>query len=194
MKIICLSSGGMDSSVLLRMLQNNDHELHPLFVNYGQKSAKQELNAFEKVCKFLKIEGHVIDLDSLKEIKCGLTDKNISAIDFPFFPARNLILMSIGAAYAFNHASDILSVAFLKNSTFPDQTQKFVTDIENTIKTSLGTDFKILTPFIDMDKKEVLQLAKKYNFPLDLTYSCHSGGEKPCGKCMGCLEREKVGV
>jgi 7-cyano-7-deazaguanine synthase len=194
MKIVSLSSGGLDSSILLCVLKKDKHDVHPLFINYGQKSAKHEHDAFFKVCKFLELTGHVINLESLKEIRCGLTDEHISAVDFPYFPARNLILASVGASYAHNHTCDLLSLGFLQNSFFPDQSQKFVLEIENMIKTSLGTDFKVLTPFIDMNKKEVMQLAKKYDFPIDITYSCHSGTEKPCGNCMGCIERNKVNI
>ena len=194
MKIISLSSGGLDSSVLLYVLKKDNHDVHPLFINYGQKSAKHELDAFTKVCEFLQLDGHVINLDSLKEIRCGLTDDNISPVDFPYFPARNLIFASIGSSYAYTHACHVISLGFLQNSFFTDQSTKFVSDIENTIQISLGSDFKILTPFINMNKREVMQLAKQYNFPVDITYSCHSGTEKPCGDCMGCVERSKVNL
>lgn len=192
MKIICMVSGGIDSSVMLYMLQKSGNDVLPLFVNYGQKSAKHELTSVKKLCDELHLSINMLELESLSEIKCGLTSPDISAIDFPYFPGRNLILSSIGISFAHNHASQIIAFGFLKQSIFPDQNENFIKNMENTAKSALNDEFKILSPFIDMDKRDIVNLAKKYNFSLDLTYSCHSGTSVPCGKCIGCIEREKV--
>ena len=164
----------------------------PLFVNYGQKSAKQELISVKKLCDELHLSINILELEALSKIKCGLTSPNISAVDFPYFPVRNMILSSIGISFAHNHTSQIIAFGFLKESIFPDQKEEFIKNMEKTAKYALNDEFKILSPFIDMDKRDVVNLAKKYNFSLDLTYSCHSGTSEPCRKCMGCIEREKV--
>ena len=46
----------------------------------------------------------------------------------------------------------------------------------------------IVTPLINFDKNQVIELAKKHGVPLDKTYSCHTGGDTYCGKCVACKE------
>jgi 7-cyano-7-deazaguanine synthase len=192
MKIVSLASGGIDSSVLLFMLQKEKHEVLPLYINYGHKASKMELNSFHKICKFLHLAGEVIDAEGINKIKSGLTTREIPESEYPFFPARNLLLFTIGAAYAFSRSSRIVSMGFLRNPEFPDQTSDFITSAEKTVELATGIAIKLFTPFIKLDKNEVVQLAKKYRFPLELTYSCYSGEQTPCGKCKACLNRETV--
>ena len=89
MKIVCLVSGGIDSTTLLFKLHKNKHQIIPLFINYGQKSNKQEENAAMNVCKSLKLKLNKIDISGLSVIKSGLTTKKISVVE-SFFPNRNI--------------------------------------------------------------------------------------------------------
>ncbi len=188
MKIVCLASGGVDSSVLMFLLQKKGHKIFPVHINYGQKSAKLELESYNKVCKFLNLKPIVLDVRGLKEIKSGLTTSKISPIENPFFPNRNLLFLVIGSSYAFSKSIKTISVGFLDNSEFSDQNKEFVKKAEELIKFNLNCDISLLTPMIDLDKKEVFNLAKKYNFPLNLTYSCYAGTNPVCGKCHACKD------
>ena len=188
MKIVCLASGGADSSILMFLLQKKGHDILPLHINYGQKSEKLELEAYNKVCAFLNLKPAVIDAKGLKKIESGLTTSTLSPIENPFFPGRNLLFLVIGSSYAFSKSIKTISVGFLDNSEFPDQNKEFVKKTEDLLKISLNYGVTILTPLINLDKKEVLNLAKKYSFPLDLTYSCYLGINPPCGRCHACKD------
>jgi len=190
MKVVCLASGGIDSSVLMLMLKNMGHEVFPLHVNYGQKSASMELGSFHKVCGFLEIKPKVIDIPGIGELSIGMTKTDFSYTDNPLFPARNLLLLTIAAAYAYTKSIKVISIGSLSNSTFPDQTKEFMKNSETTLNTAIQGQLKILTPLIDLNKREVVDLARKYYLPLEITYSCYIGSSNPCGKCMGCKERE----
>lgn len=188
MKIVCLVSGGIDSSVLMFLLQKKGHEIFPLHINYGQKSEKMESQSYNKICEFLNLKPIVIDAKGLKEIESGLTTSELSPIQNPLFPGRNLLFLVIGSGYAFSKSIKTISMGFLDNSVFPDQTKEFVKKSEELLNLTLNYDITILTPMIDLDKREVINLAKKYNFPLDLTYSCYLGTDPPCGKCHACTD------
>ena len=188
MKIVCLASGGIDSSLLMFLLQKSNHEIFPLHVSYGQKSEKMELASYNKICKFLKLNPIVIDAKGLKEIKSGLTTTNLSSIKNSFFPARNLLFVTIGGSYAFSNSIKTISLGFLDNSKFLDQNSKFVKKSEELLNYILNYNITILTPMINLDKREIFNLAKKHNFPLNLTYSCHSGTNPPCSKCHACKD------
>ena len=190
MRVVCLSSGGIDSSVILHMLKQKKYELLPLYVDYGHKSAELEIKSLMKICFELKLEPKIIKLNELSAISSGLTDANISHINDPFFPNRNLLLLTIAASYAYKNSINIVSIGLLDNMIFPDQNMEFVSAAEKTISSSLGQEIKILTPLIELDKKEVVDLAKKHKIPLEYTYSCYSGESLPCGNCKACVERQ----
>lgn len=46
----------------------------------------------------------------------------------------------------------------------------------------------IVTPLINFNKIQVIKLAEEYNIPIEKTYSCHSGTDEYCGKCIACKE------
>lgn len=192
MRVVCLSSGGIDSSVILHMLKQKKYEILPLYVDYGHKSAQMEIKSLMKICYKLKLESKIIKLDELRTISSGLTDSNISHIDHPFFPNRNLLLLTIAASYAYQNSINIVSIGLLDNVIFPDQNKEFVSNAEKTISISLGQEIKILTPLIELDKKEVVGLAKKHQISLEFTYSCYSGESIPCGNCKACVERKSA--
>lgn len=191
MKIVCLVSGGLDSSLLLYMLKKDGNDLFPLFIDYGQKAVRMELKAYSKICKLLKVKPFVIRFHDFARISLsGLTNKNLSPIDAPFVPGRNLLFLVIAASYAYSKGTKIISIGLLKNAVFPDQTKKFITNAENIIQISTGYKIKVLSPFMKLDKRGIIGLVKKHNFPLKITYSCQTGNSKPCGKCASCKERK----
>ena len=190
MKIICLISGGIDSTTLLFRLVKNKHEVIPLFVNYGQKAIKKELLSVKKICKLLKLNVHVIDISGLSLISSGLTDNNISSVKNPFFPNRNLILLSIGSAFSTNYSCNVIAIGLIKGSDFLDQSKIFLKHAEKIL--SYGRKITILAPMLELNKLEVVRLAKEYKIPLNFTYSCYSGKEKPCNRCLSCIDRKNV--
>ena len=192
MKITCLASGGMDSTVLLHRLKVENHKILPLYVNYGQKAHKKEFRCISDQCSKLGLSLNCIDISNLHLISSGLTSKHISSVDKPIFPNRNLILLSIATSFAFDNNCDIVAIALLGDSTFPDQSKEFVKNTEIVISSSLGAEMKIWTPFIQLNKLEVIRLAKKYQVDIHQTYSCYEGTEEPCEQCLGCKDRRSV--
>ena len=190
MKIVCLVSGGVDSSLLLYLLKKDGNDVLPLYIDYGHKSAKMESNSYLKICTFLKIKPLIIKFHDIAKISLsGLTHPKLSPVEVPFVPGRNLLFLTIAATYAYSKAAKIIAIGLLVNPIFPDQTKNFIMGAEKIINSSIGYKVKILTPFIKLDKREIIRLAKKHNFPLKITYSCHSGHRKPCGLCTACKER-----
>jgi 7-cyano-7-deazaguanine synthase len=123
-------------------------------------------------------------------IPSALTDPNLDIEKQAFLPTRNLLFATIGAAYAYGKSSNVIALGLLANPIFPDQTPEFVKSSEACLTLALGRNMRILTPFITMDKRDILRLARKYDLPFGITYYCHSGGVVPCGKCISCKERD----
>jgi len=190
MKIVSLASGGVDSSVMMTLLKKEGHELFPLFIDYGQLAREKEWAACQSICRFLGLEPYRMDISGFgKSIPSGITDSKLDIEKNAFLPTRNLLFLTLGAAYGYSKIVNMIAIGLLSNPIFPDQTVNFVQTAQKTIGVALGTNVVILAPLISLDKRDTLRLARKYGLPLDLTSSCHLGGEKPCGKCISCKER-----
>jgi 7-cyano-7-deazaguanine synthase len=190
LRIVVLVSGGIDSSVILQQLREKGHTVLPLFVDYGQLASQREWSALEKICTYLKLIPEKIDVhDFGRIVPSGLTSQEIDIQKEAFTPTRNLLFLTLGAAYGYKQGAYVIATGILANPIFPDQTKDFLAMTEQTLSIALGVKITILAPLISMDKFDSIMLARKNGLPIDLTYSCHAGTEKPCGKCISCRER-----
>jgi 7-cyano-7-deazaguanine synthase len=189
-RVVVLSSGGIDSSVILQQLQRKGHHVFPLFIDYGQLASEKEWLSCQRICEFLKLVPERIDThDFGRLVPSGLTNSDIDIEKNAFTPTRNLLFLTLGAAYGYGKSAYVIATGILTNPIFPDQTKDFLSQTEKTLSLALGVNITVLSPLINSDKFDSIMLARKYGLPLNLTYSCHSGTEKPCGKCISCKER-----
>lgn len=199
-----LHSGGLDSTVLLTKLVRDGYDCYPLTVNYGQRHVKEAAAAF-LVCDYLGLWGvwRQLDLDNLShfihsalsgdgEIPYGHYEAESQKATV--FPNRNMILLGIAAGYAETIGASFVAYAAHSNdrAIYPDCRPEFVKSAAETLR--LGTDGKVrlVEPFVDMKKTEIAKLGVELGAPLELTWSCYKGGERPCLQCGTCLERTEA--
>ncbi len=194
MGIVTLVSGGIDSVVMAKFFQNQGEDVLPIFVDYGQLAADKEWEACQTLFRECFLPEVIrADLSGYgKFIPSGLTEKNIGRDkkETAFLPGRNMLFLLLGAAYAKIKGEKIVAIGFLLEEAhmFPDQTEEFVVNANFALNSALGDDIIIVTPLINFDKNQVIELARKYRVPLDKTYSCHTGKDRYCGKCVACKE------
>jgi 7-cyano-7-deazaguanine synthase len=192
MKIVVLSSGGLDSSLLMLLMKREGYDVYPLHVNYGHLAEEREWEACQKISKHLGlIEPFRMDMAGMGLIPCGLTNGNLDINKYSFLPTRNLLFTVLGAAYAYTISSNI-AIGILANPIFPDQTPEFVAMAQSCISTALGRKIKVIAPLIALDKREIIILSKKHFLPFEIIYYCHSGENQPCGICVSCKERKSA--
>jgi len=210
---IILASGGLDSFVVAHYVKNLGKEIKLLFFDYNQKSFNEEKFCVQKLAKQLKAELKIIDITWLGKISTSLINKNKKTgkdeIINWYVPCRNTIFISSALAYA---ESDFLSKKIKSNIysgikyegelCFKDTTPKFLKKINELTKVCVQKgNYKIIAPFINKDKENIIELANNLKINLQDTYSCYIGkGFKKlnnkkipihCGKCAGCLARKK---
>lgn len=190
MSMVTLVSGGMDSTLVAKIAQEEGLRQYPLFINYGQRSRDREWSSCLKVMAELNLPEPIeMDLAGFGAlIRSGLTDPNLHIINDAFTPGRNMLFLLAAAAYAYQNKADAISIGLLHESTsiFPDQTSQFLRDAENMIERSMGERIKILAPLASFKKAEVVALAEQKG--IRSTYSCHMGEEIACGNCIACNE------
>ena len=190
MRVVVLASGGVDSSVMMQLLGKEGHDLFPLFIHYGQLAGEKEWVACQKICRHLDLTPCQMDVSGFGDIiPSGITNYSLDIERDAFLPARNLLFLTLGAAYGYVKHAYVVAIGLLSNPIFPDQTVEFIQTAQKSISMALGVDVRILAPLVSLNKFDTLRLARKYGLPLGLTYSCHSGSEEPCGRCISCKER-----
>jgi len=113
MKIIALSSGGIDSTVLVYKLIAEDHFVKTLSFNYGQRHQKENDIAY-KLMTTIALGHKVIDISDIAQLikSSALINKNqsLSSSQTTIVPNRNAIFLAIATAYALDRGFD--AVAF----------------------------------------------------------------------------------
>ena len=190
-RVVALTSGGVDSSVMCLIFKREDVEVYPLFIDYGQHAAAFEWQAVQRICEHLKIDSPVrMDVSGFgRIIHSGLTDRRLDIKNRAFLPTRNMLFLTLGAAYAYSNDIYFIAIGLLSDVIFPDQTSECISYVQKAISQALGADLRILTPLKKLNKLDTVRLAREYSLPLDITYSCHSGRSQPCGQCIACQEK-----
>lgn len=200
-KSIILLSGGLDSLVSLGLTCQKYNVKLALTFDYGQKSAKEEIYASFRLCKFYGLEHKVIKLDFLKEIThtslvsddevptgSGLNNSVESAKNV-WVPNRNGLFLNIAASFADSENYDyiIIGANLEEGQTFPDNTQNFIDRINSEFEFSTRKKPKVLAPLINSDKNDIVKHAIEKSMPLEYVMSCYQGGQKHCGVCESCV-------
>lgn len=207
---ISVLSGGLDCTVATSIYAE-DYDLTALTFNYGQKSFEEELFHAEQVCEKLGMTHEVIELpwlnrisnssltseEDVPEIADGDLDNYDVAINTAksvWVPARNTVFCSIALAYAESINAEIIIVGwdYEEAVTFPDNSKEYLEAFNETIRFGSFDDIVIEAPLIDMTKKEIVEKGFAIGAPMDLSYSCYSGGSLHCGQCESCKRRRRA--
>lgn len=203
MKTVLLLSGGLDSAALLYRLRADGHEVLPLSVDYGQRHHR-ELQAARSLAGGLRLSLAVVHAPHLAPLLAAsaLTDPGVELprglpADDPaqaatVVPGRNLILIALAAGYAV--ARDADAVAFAANASdaeiYPDCRTAFIDPLRAAVAACRPSrPLWLQAPFVRMTKAAVVAEGVRLGVPFGLTWSCYSGGERPCGACGACDAR-----
>jgi len=196
-------SGGMDSCVTAA-IANLNYRLALAHFNYGQRTEKRELKAFNGIADYYRVsERLVIDYTHLSKIGgSSLTDKSISVskadlsskeIPTSYVPFRNANILSACVSWAeiLNAKAVFIGAVFEDSSGYPDCRPQFFSAFEKTIEigTKPDTNIKIETPVIHFSKAEIVKKGIELNAPIHLTWSCYRNEDIACGECDSCALR-----
>lgn len=200
---VVLASGGMDSCVTTAIAAQ-DYELAMLHLNYGQRTEKRELKAFNEIADYYNAK-HILVLDTsfFKKIGCSsLTDENIEVslanlnskeIPTSYVPFRNANILSMAVAWAEVLGAEKIFIGAVEedSSGYPDCRKIFYEKFNEVIKvgTKPTTNITIETPLISMKKYEIVKKGIELNAPFHLTWSCYKDEELACGVCDSCALR-----
>ena len=192
----------MDSTTMLYEYQ--DRIALALSFHYGSNHNDKEL-AFAKLhCQRLGIEHIIIPLQFIKEhfnssllqgseaIPEGNYDEqNMKSTVVPF---RNGIMLAIAAGMAENRGLQYIMLANHSgdHTIYPDCRPEFVKAMDSAVCAGTWNNVRLLTPYTNITKAEIARHGLQLGINYDETWSCYKGGDKPCGVCGTCREREQA--
>ncbi len=202
---VALVSGGMDSLVTAAVACDTHTNVAFLHLNYGQNTERKELEAFHNIADFYHVPHNfrkVIDVTFLKQIGgSSLTDTNIKVKDFKgesseipdsYVPFRNthLCAMAVSWAEVIGAKKIYIGAVYEDSSGYPDCRPSYYKALNQLIKEGTKSgDIEVVTPVINLKKKEIVEKAIALKAPLELSWSCYSDNDMACGVCDSCALR-----
>lgn len=201
---VAIVSGGMDSVTLLHYLVKREGK-NPavLSFTYGQKHNKEiEYAHYQSEtlgCKHFQ----VLDLGFLapafassalvsKEIAIpNIKDVEGDSQPLTYVPNRNMIFLSIAAAYAETLGVKEICYGAQAHDLYGywDTTPQFLERINSLLSLNRKNSIQVKAPLVTLSKSDVLRLGLELNVDYGKTWSCYEGNDLACGKCPTCAER-----
>ncbi len=209
MKAVVLLSGGLDSSTLLHYViqKLGMLDVYALSFIYGQKH-HCELTAAAWQAKAAGVKAHdIVDMSFFGALTPGGSALTDDAIGVPrlvdlaaseltqpptYVPNRNMMLLSIAAAYAEARGVKFLYYGAQTQDHYGywDCTPDFLEKINAVLALNRRTPVTVLAPFVNMRKADEIRLGLSLGVDYAHTWTCYRGAAIPCGECPSCIERE----
>lgn len=203
---LVILSGGLDSTVCMA-LAHRESETPPLALtfDYGQRH-RTELDRSAGVAGHYRSDHLVVQLDTTPWGGSALTDPSIDVptggtgdgVPVTYVPARNSIFLAVALGVAEARRLDAvwIGVNAIDYSGYPDCRPAFIEAFRQVAATGQkrgieGDPIEIRTPLIESTKQEIVRMGLALGAPLELTWSCYEGGDRPCGICDACILRAR---
>ncbi|MFA5397523.1 MAG: 7-cyano-7-deazaguanine synthase QueC [Methanomicrobiales archaeon] len=204
MKAVCLLSGGMDSSTLAYVARDRGYQIIALHLRYGQPTEDAEFACAKKIAASLNADEFLtVNLDYLRQIGgSSLTDDGLEIRDHgeagagvpnTYVPFRNANLIAIATSLAEARGAEAVFIGVQASDYvgYPDCSPRFIEAFQRVIDTGTAeeTHIKLMAPFVNMSKTEILKQGFALGVPYEDTWSCYRSGAPACGTCDSCHYR-----
>jgi 7-cyano-7-deazaguanine synthase len=210
-----LLSGGLDSTTAAYLASHSvatQGKLVCISFDYGQRHSKElefaarTADALLADHEILRI-ADIIPTTMLKDSAQALPNASyadLKGVSPTYVPFRNGLMIAAatsflhgklirefpaGAAahlYVGMHASDAAGFAY------PDCTSEFAGSMSNAILMGTYGQMRLMTPFINMSKAEIVEKGNHLGVDFKTTWSCYAGGDRHCGTCPTCRDRREA--
>lgn len=192
MKFIHLFSGGLDSTVLLYDLLDQEAKAHCLLFHYGQRHSK-ELDYAQATCLKLKVPYEVLTLPHQLFKRSRLINQEGELKGSGVIvPNRNMVMIAMAASFALSTGATAITWAANKDDAeiFPDCRTEFYNALNQALRICDTRRMEIHAPYIVRTKREVVAIGRRLSVPFEETWSCYAGRDEPCGICGACESRK----
>jgi 7-cyano-7-deazaguanine synthase len=186
MSSLLLFSGGVDSAAIAYW-KRPDLLLH---IDYGQVPAQGELRAARIIASRLNLPLRELRADC-SAIGSGDLAGSLPSLSAPassWWPFRNQLLVTLGAAVAIHLDVDIMLIGTVaSDGLYMDGRPEFIHALNNLLLVQEG-GLRLQAPAIHLTAS---QLVRESGIPCSIlawSHSCHVS-DFSCGQCRGCISR-----
>lgn len=212
-KAVVILSGGMDSSIVARLAvaKYGRENVAALTFYYKQKQSV-EIERAKAVSSFLGLSAHtVVDLSFLGDMVQGVSANIVGGVAMPtikdilgdptpvtYVPNRNMIMLSIAAAYAESHGAQAVMTGLQSQDEYSywDTTPAFVAAMNSVTGQARKDVIQYYAPFQGLSKSDEIGFLKELDGNVQMlknTITCYNpDGDVSCGECPSCAERIKA--
>jgi 7-cyano-7-deazaguanine synthase len=202
MRVGVLSSGGVDSTVLLADLVASGDRPVPLHVRSGLRWEDAEARTLARLLDLTPLAGATEPLVTLTADARDVYPADHWGFTGPppawgsgnvevLLHGRNLLTLSKAATWCAGHGITRLCLAPLLGNPFPDATPDFFAALSRAASLGLGQPVSIEAPYLSSTKVEVIERGRELGVPLVDTLSClnPTSDDGHCVQCSKCRER-----
>ncbi len=208
-KAVVLLSGGLDSATALAWAsKEKGWECFTIAFDYGQRH-RIELQASAEIAQAFSSKQHQVITVDLQAIGGSALTSDMDvpkdhaedeSIPSTYVPARNLIFLSLAAAFAETVGANklVIGANVVDYSGYPDCRPEFLDSFAKTVALGTkagvqGADFEVVAPLLQLDKSEIIKLGLALGVDYAMTRSCYDPQDDgtPCGHCDSCHFRNQ---
>ena len=195
-------SGGLDSTTLL--YEYRERIALAVSFHYGSNHNDREIHFARLHCERLGIPHMVVRLPFIKDFfrssllegadaipEGNYNEQNMRSTVVPF---RNGIMLSVAAGMAENNKLQYIMLANHAgdHAIYPDCRPAFVEAMDHAVEAGTWNGVRLLTPYTHISKTDIVRRGLRLGINYDETWSCYRGGDRPCGTCGTCRERDEA--
>jgi 7-cyano-7-deazaguanine synthase len=194
-----LTSGGVDSAILVADLARQGSVVQPLYIRFGLAWERTEETHLRRFLDALPADLRPLPLVALDLPIGDIYGEHwsVSGSDVPddttpdsavYLPGRNLLLLIKSSVWCALHGVEVIALGTLKGNPFADSGAEFMSGFGSLVQLGLNHPFEVRTPFAALTKAQVLELGR--DLLLEHTFSCIAPvAARHCGRCNKCAER-----
>ena len=172
--VVLLYSGGMDSTLLLKMALQMGEWPYCVIIDYEQVHIK-EIQAAERMCVELGVEYQIVNIRDLN-IGSNLTHKTqtYDGVSSWHVPARNLMFLAISASIAESKKIKIIWYGANyedRENLFPDCYQEWVHQLNILLSINGSMKIKVEAPLLGMSKETISKLCELFKIDKNKIFS-----------------------
>ncbi len=201
-KVAVLSSGGLDSAVLIAEYASGS-QVFPIYVQAGLSWEATELRALRSFVAAIRSPN--VEQITVLQMPAGplysdhwsMTGQGVPRADEPssnvYIPGRNILLICPTAVWCSIQGIHRIAMASLNENPFADATPEFFQSLGSALSKGLEHEITLESPYLDLSKGDLI--ARNSGLPLHLTLTCMVPIDgRHCGECNKCHERHSAFV